>query len=799
MFAQVIVDVPTQQTDRLFTYEIPSPLLTLIEPGIRVQVPFNHRQVEAFVVEISEQTDFAGEILSLSAVIDDEVLLNKEQLALSKWLADYYYSFQIDVIHAMMPSLLKVHYEKKLAPTPHITYFHSRTYFNDRGEISWEDAQAEGILPNLLKLKRQGEVAVHYALKTKGRIKQERWLKPLLDHDAFAKILQNLPKQAKRQQDLCAVLMDLDGKGVTVKSLQETYLFSLGTLKTAEKKGWLQLYQKEASEFKKILPKRQAPLVLLPEQKQAYDKISKAIRKHEETVFLLEGVTGSGKTEIYLQLIDQVLKRGETALLLLPEISLTPQMLQQLEGRFQDQVATLHSGLTMREQFKEWQRIKTQKAKVVVGARSSVFAPLEDIGLIILDEEHETTFKQENSPRYHAREVAKWRSHYHHCPVILGSATPSLESRARAQNGVYQYLQLKNRTNQKALPESTIIDMREEFAKKNYHQLSTALYQAMAETLEKGQQVALLLNRRGYANYLMCRTCGHVFKCPNCDVSLTYHYKAQLLKCHYCGYQRPKPSQCSHCHQAHIQTFGSGIERVEQELLKLFPDYRLVRIDNDSTRRKGSLERQLREVESKKARILLGTQMIAKGLNFPNITLVGIINADTSLYLPDFRSAERTFQLLTQVSGRAGRGDIMGRVFIQTYNPDHYAIQCAKQQNYQAFYQLEMAYRKQLAYSPYYYTIRISCSHMNEQAALQGALEIKKMLNNDMAHESVILTGPSKSAIARVKNRYYFQILCRYRNREAIDQAMKVIQLKINEWAKKKLYISIDVEPLSFM
>lgn len=801
MFAEVIVDVPTRATDRPFTYQIPEALVSEVKLGMRVAVPFGVRHLEGFVINICRETDFSGEIKPLADLLDDEPVLLAEHLALGRWLSEHYYSFLINAYHTMLPRLLKAQYQKYFVPNMTIRVLNQQIYFKDAEAIPWEKAEEAGQLSDLLALKHQGEVTIHYEVADRGQPKTERWIKPVLPPESLLEAREALPKTAHKLRLLAEVLMELEGQAASAQALKQEFNLHLPTLRRAEGKEWLKIYQRPVRRdpFATIEVEATEPLTLLPEQAQAYESVAAAMEEQEDTVFLLEGVTGSGKTEVYLQLIEKALKAGRTALLLLPEISLTPQMLAHLRGRFGDEVAALHSQLSAGEQFDEWQRLRKGEAHIVVGARSSVFAPIEDIGIIIMDEEHETTYKQENDPRYHAREVAKWRAHYHQCPLLLGSATPSLESRARAQNGVYRYLQMTKRANQKPLPTSTVIDMREEFKQKNYHHFSNALYQAMQATLKRNEQVALLLNRRGYAHYVMCRSCGLVLKCPNCDVSLTYHYEERALKCHYCGFHAPLKSRCPQCHGPYLREFGSGVERVEQELLKLFPQERVIRLDNDSTRRKGSLEKLLAQVKNREANILLGTQMIAKGLDFEHITLVGILNADTSLYLPDFRAAERTFQLLTQVSGRAGRGALAGQVFIQTFNPDHYAIQCAQEQNYTKFYQQEMTYRHLNAYSPYYYTIRLTSSHEEENEALRLAMAIKKQLVEDLDTNKTILTGPSKSAISRVNNRYYFQMLCRYRDVREVRTAMKQLQERLPDYEETGGRVAIDVEPLSFM
>ena len=421
------------------------------------------------------------------------------------------------------------------------------------------------------------------------------------------------------------------------------------------------------------------PLPLTMEQEEAIKPVLKTIDQDQHETFLLYGVTGSGKTEIYLQSIQEVLKKGKEAIVLVPEIALTPQMVDRFKGRFGNDVAVLHSALSTGEKYDEWRKVQRKEAKVVVGARSAIFAPFENLGIIIIDEEHETSYKQEELPRYHARDVAIHRARHHNCPVILGSATPSLESFARAKKDVYHLLTLSKRMNDRELPAVSIVDMREEMRSGNRTMFSRELFEKIEDRLAKKEQIILFLNRRGHSSFMMCRDCGYVMQCPHCDISLTYHRVSNEMKCHYCGHDTGVPEICPECSSNHIRYFGTGTQKVEEELLKLLPEARIVRMDVDTTGRKGAHEKLLDHFQSGKADILLGTQMIAKGLDFPNITLVGVLSADTMLHLPDFRSGEKTFQLLTQVSGRAGRHELSGEVVIQTYTPEHYSIEYAGQ------------------------------------------------------------------------------------------------------------------------
>ena len=438
--------------------------------------------------------------------------------------------------------------------------------------------------------------------------------------------------------------------------------------------------------------------------------------------------------------------------MLVPEIALTPQMVNRFKARFGDDVAVLHSGLSHGEKYDEWLKVKNQQAGVVVGARSSVFAPVENLGVIIIDEEHETTYKQQDRPMYHATEVAKYRSKYYNCPVILGSATPSLESFARSERGVYTRLELNHRAVTKTLPETKTVDMSEEHRKGNTSIVSEALRDAINLRINRGEQTVLLLNRRGYANFQICQSCGHVPNCPNCDISLTYHKMQHSLLCHYCGYEAGVTRECDNCDSDDVTFRGTGTEKVEETLRDMF-NVNIVRMDNDTTSRKGMHEKLLNTFENEKIPILLGTQMIAKGLDYPNVTLVGVLNADTMLNLPDFRANEKTYQLLTQVAGRAGRHELSGEVIFQTYNPEHYAIELAESNDYAAFYEKEMAFRRLARYSPYYFHVLFTVSHEQVKKCLEATTHIHKELVDSITDKAIIV-GPSPSPIERINRQY---------------------------------------------
>lgn len=560
-------------------------------------------------------------------------------------------------------------------------------------------------------------------------------------------------------------------------------------LNTLEKNGLIKFIYEEDYRYKFNTNNSDTRVILNNEQEVCVNKVVNSFGISK--TFLLYGVTGSGKTEVYMNIIEKAINKGMSAIMLVPEISLTPQIVERFALRFGDNIAILHSGLSDAEKYDEYRKITMGKVRIVVGARSAIFAPLTNIGVIIIDEEHTATYKQENHPRYHARDIAILRSEYHNCPIVLGSATPSLESFARAMNKNYELLVMKKRANNMVLPDVHIVDMKEEIKRGNYT-FSKLLIDKINEKISKGEQVILLLNRRGYSPLIKCSKCGEVEKCPNCDISLTYHKSSDSLRCHYCNYTKKCPSKCMKCGSTDIKGIGLGTEKLEQEIIDKFKA-RVIRMDADTTSKKGMHEKIIKEFGLGKYDILLGTQMIAKGLDFPKVTLVGVINADMSLCVPDFRSSERTFQLLSQVSGRAGRGKYPGEVIIQTFNPNHYSIRYAKNHDYLNFYKEEMAIRKQLNYSPYYFItlVRISCKDYEE--GFKHANKIKDYLEKNLSSDTILL-GPTMASMFKINNIYNYQCIIKYKK----DLKLKDTLININNIYKtnNKVNVEIDVDPI---
>ena len=570
------------------------------------------------------------------------------------------------------------------------------------------------------------------------------------------------------------------------KEIQITKMDS--STKTLIKNKIIALKEKETYRYQFETKSTDKKIILNEEQKKIVKKVLES--KNKSKCFLLYGVTGSGKTEVYMNIIDGVIKDGKSAIVLVPEISLTPQIVERFVLRFGDNVAILHSGLNDGEKYDEYRKIINKEVQIVVGARSAIFAPISSLGVIIIDEEHSATYKQENHPRYHARDVALLRSKYHNCPIVLGSATPSLESMARAGNKIYELLTLTKRAGKGTLPKVYIVDMKDEIKHNNFI-FSKLLDQKIKEKLSKREQIILLLNRRGYSSIESCPNCGKVMKCPNCEISLTYHKTSDMLRCHYCGYATKKYTECPDCHNKDLKDYGLGTQKLEEELSKRY-NARIIRMDMDTTYKKGAHQKIIEDFEQEKYDILVGTQMIAKGLDFPKVTLVGVINADASLNIPDFRSSERTFQLLCQVSGRAGRAEYPGEVIIQTYNKNHYSILYAKYHDYFNFYKEEMKLRKQLNYSPYYYIILVKISTKDYEKSFEEANIVGEFLRKNLSPTTYVL-GPAMAPIFKVDNIYYQQCIIKYKK----DEKLKETLIKLDEHYKinNKVKVEIDIDP----
>ena len=625
------------------------------------------------------------------------------------------------------------------------------------------------MLPSALKVKEQ----------TRDYNEYETWIKLNKQKEEIIDFIKTHKKSNKTK-----ILEDLLEKEEINK--KECHSASLRELKKLD----LVKEEKRIIRKSKTIERIQDNKKLNEEQKKAYDEIINSLNK--PMIFLLYGVTGSGKTLIYINVIKEVIRKKKTALLLVPEISLTEQIVSIFYNNFGDDVAILHSGLSAKEKYEEYLKILNGEISIVIGTRSAVFAPLKNMGVIIIDEEHSDTYKQDSTPRYHARDIAIKRSEYHNCPLILGSATPSLESMARASKNVYRLITLKSRANHLPMPEVFIVDMKCELEKRNFV-ISELLDKKIKECLKRKEQIILLLNRRGFSTIITCSNCGFTYKCPYCEISLTYHKSSNTLRCHYCGYTKIKDDICPECHEKGLNYMGMGTEKLEEIIKEKYPESKVIRMDADTTSKKGAHDKIIKAFKNEEYNILIGTQMISKGLDFPKCTLVGVINADTSLNIPDFRSSERTFSLLDQAAGRAGRSTNPGSVIIQTFNPDNETIKAVKKHDYDSFYQSEMKVRKILKYPPYYYLANIKVASKDYNEASRESVKVKKYLESHLDESSIIL-GPSTASNFKRNNIYRFSITIKYRFDKNLMKTLK----ELDEIYKtsKNVFLEVDINPL---
>ncbi|WP_090856800.1 primosomal protein N' [Paraliobacillus sp. PM-2] len=798
--ANVVVDIPVAQTNRIFDYKIPPHLEASVFPGMRVIVPFGPRKIMGYVLQLTDHSDIE-KIKSIDDLMDITPVLTPELLHLGKWLADYTLSFYISTFQAMLPQALKASYEKEIHRLSNELSSDLERIIGERDHIPYQEFIDSGGSYRVLQQAIQaGDLEVIYHVHSKETTKKHTMIHSILDPLQLEEAIANLPQQAKKKKKILQFFQEHKGP-IVKKQLLNQLNTTHSTVKqlindellTEEK---VEVYR-NPYQYREI--ERTKPLPLMNQQKKVMDEICEALDRTLHRVFLLHGVTGSGKTEVYLQAIQHALEKGKEAIVLVPEISLTPQMVTRFKARFGSKVAVMHSALSKGERYDEWRKIHRKEVQVVVGARSAIFAPFENLGLLIIDEEHETSYKQEEHPRYHARDVAIHRATYHNCPVVLGSATPSLESFARAKKGIYHLLSMPERMNEAKMPSVQLVDMRDELHAGNRSMFSRQLKQAIEERIQRKEQVVLFLNRRGYSTFVMCRDCGYVNNCPHCDIALTYHRNNQRLKCHYCNYEEKMPNNCPECDSDTIRYFGTGTQKVEEALQEMIPEANVIRMDVDTTRRKGAHEKLLNQFGNHQADILLGTQMIAKGLDFANVTLVGVLAADSLLNLPDFRASEKTFQLLTQVSGRAGRHQLPGEVIIQTYTPEHYSIKLASAYDYESFFKKEMLMRKTYQYPPYFYLTLITVSHPNQAKVMEITKTISLLLRKHLS-ESVRILGPTPSPLTKIKDRYRYQCMIKYKNEPNQRKILrKILAYFENDMRKEELFIQIDLQPYQLM
>ena len=715
IIAKVLIASRAQNLDRLFDYRVPLEMAPKLKIGARVIVPFQNQTNLAYVWELANHSACAT-LKEIHQLIDDQPLINPYYYELINWMAEYYFCSRVDVIKLCLPPganlMQKTSYQLACEPA-HLPGILTAASFPPGVVQQVSQLITAGTGANWSKTKwekefREFQPLWEFLLKKKLLQRVHTLTKPKVSPKNYQLYCWNAPSAGaetpagKRVRDIL-----LETTGLPLAELVAAAGVSVSVIQRLVKQGKVHCVARSSERipvgFQQTAVIRE---ICFNQEQQLINKSIGADTTGKP--FLLHGITGSGKTEIYFESAARVLEAGRQVLYLVPEIALTPQTLERARSRFGGQVALLHSNMSDGERYDQWFKIKNSQANFVLGARSAIFAPFSRLGLVVIDEEHESTYKQEETPRYHAVAVVEKIAAITGAKIILGSATPSIESFYRAQAGGYNFLQLQGRYNRNPLPTVTIINMREELQRGNKHILSVELRQSILACLNQKEQVILLLNRRGYATFVLCRDCGFSLKCPACDVSLTYHLTETGLRCHYCDYRRPVPDTCPNCRSTRIRYFGHGTQKLEEELGLFFPESRLLRMDLDSTSRKGAHHEIYQRLNDGSIDILMGTQMIAKGLDLPRVTLVGVISADSTLNFPDFRAAERTFSLLTQVAGRAGRGEKPGKVIFQTYHPEHYSLQFAQKHDYISFYQQEIEYRKVLNYPPFSELVKYS-------------------------------------------------------------------------------------------
>ena len=749
MIAEIIMNSSVKNLDRTFDYNIPSEMEDKIHIGSRVLVKFgNIKELkEGFVVNIKEKSEFKVKDISK---VEEKDFIDEPKVKLAEWMAKRYFCNVSECIKLMLPP--------------------------GTGTNNLENRAKEKTV-RFIRLKKDSN-QIEFDI-SENKIKSDKQIRAL-------RMLSKIGE-------------------IPSKELENIAEISSAILKTLEKNGYIEFFDNtvERNPFIHKVVNETKNLQLTDEQKKAYMAVEDAIDDMMNSEFLLFGITGSGKTEVYIQLIEKVLNIGKTSIMLVPEISLTPQTVDRFIARFgAEKVAVLHSKLSVGERYDQWYKIKNGEAKIVIGARSAMFAPINDLGLVIIDEEHDGSYKSESSPRYNVKDVARYLAKEYSIPIVFGSATPDMDSFYKASKGDIELLELTKRANNASLPIVNIVDMRAELANGNRSSISMKLYELIKKNIQNQKQTILFLNRRGYSTFIMCRDCGYVAKCKNCNIALTYHSKENKLRCHYCGYETNPYNTCPDCKSKNIKYSGSGTQKLEEEINKIFPQAKTIRMDVDTVTKKNSHEDILNRFKNENIDILIGTQMVVKGHHFPNVTLVGVIFADGSLNIDDYRANERTFQILTQVAGRAGREkDVSGNVIIQTYNPDNLAIEYSKKQDYKLFYNTEIMIRKQLKYPPFCDIILIGFSSENENCVVESAKFMYKILKNKIINEKlkIILYKPVPAPIDKIKNKVRWRIIIKCKFDDEIIQSINKALKELESINLKNVKTTIDVNPTNMM
>lgn len=824
-YIDVVIDAPSRQLDRPFTYAVPHSLAGKVEAGSVVLVPLANTMQIGYVLAFCDPPDLPR-IRNIEAVVDEPPVFDAQMVRLCEWMARHYLTPLSQAFHLVVPPgrsrrvvetiALRREAAQALAEIPPRAVRQREVVeaLTACGEVPVSELRSRlrgHVSSTTLKaLEESGWVERRYVMPQPRASRVKVRVAELTDAGREAITDPELEKRSPARLRLLEALRDRGGS-MTVPELHRSAGSSASALRGAVEKGLLAVVEEER--LRDPFAERSFPPVepheLNAEQRSALDAITVDLEAGKSGVFLLHGITGSGKTEVYLHAIEHALRLGRTALVLVPEIALTPQMVQRFKGRLGEVVAVLHSRLGLGERYDQWRGIRRGKYTVVIGARSALFAPLSSLGLVIIDEEHETTYKENSAPRYNAREVAVERTRLSGATLVLGSATPQLESRYAAARGDYAYLELTRRVDDRPLPEVEVVDMRDPEDAGPPTILSPRLVNALGKIYRSGEQAILFLNRRGFARFMLCHACGHILQCRNCSVSLCYHARGEQLLCHHCGWALRPPFTCPACGSPVHRYSGVGTERVEEELRRLLPPLRCIRMDADTTRSKNAHWDMLEDFKSGRAQVLLGTQMIAKGLDIPNVTLVGVINADTSLGLPDFRAGERTFQLLTQVSGRAGRGPRPGKVIVQTFNPDHYAIEAAVRGDASTFYRRETIYRREANYPPFCRLVNLVISAPAEAHARAAAYALGDLLRSGLRPGDGEVLGPAPAPLSRLKGRVRYHIVVKT---ASLEDAAARLEGSLRDYetfrksycrreriSREDISLAVDVDPVTLL
>ncbi|MBE7047054.1 MAG: primosomal protein N' [Ruminococcaceae bacterium] len=816
MICEVVINNISRFTDSLFHYLVPEDLESKIKVGMRIKVPFGkgNKSYEGYVMGFANKADTPN-LKEIIQIIEDFSYFDENMASLIKYLHHRYFSLYSDIIKAVLPRGVSARYEMVatlIEKDPEVLKSHTKNslireqiaelLLRNR-EMSYTDISSElgrkNIMPSMKYFLSKGIVEVKEVKIQRMDDKTKTFVSLNVSVPEAFEIIDRISKRAKKRALVLEILTEVDS--ISMSDLLEEADTGRETVNALFKDGYVDIYQAEVLDEKLCIIDEDKPHYhLTDEQTRAYDAIRESIDNDLSKTFLIRGVTGSGKTEVYLRLIDRCIESGKQAIFLVPEIALTPQMVRQVSCYFGDQVAVMHSMLTLRERYDEWKRIKKGIARVVVGARSAIFSPCEDLGLIIIDEEHESTYKSETSPRYHTLEVARYRAKFENATLVLASATPSLESFKLAKDGVYELLEMKNRINSSPLPEVEIVDMREELTEGNRSVFSNVLKSEIAKNLKDKKQTMLFLNKRGFSSFVSCRSCGYVAECPNCNIPLNYHKVSESLICHFCDYKEPKKTVCPKCGSTHIRHFGIGTQKVCDEISSLFPEARVLRMDADTTLSPHSHEVILDRFRKGEADILVGTQMIAKGLDFENVTLVGVVAADISLFMNDFRAGEKTFSLITQVVGRAGRGKYPGRAVIQTYDPDNQILDFSKNQDYEGFYEEEISLRSLMWYPPYCEIININSSSESDYQARKTLLKLRDELIKELSlcklNSQVTVMSVTKAPMHRVNSRYRYRFIIKMKYSKTVYNIIhKVLESQYKTAGNSTL--TVDVNPIN--